>query len=317
MTSKRPLQISPSWVSPCSAAAHTDGTTHNALIGFADGSYIELIAFLKDAREHRWWDEQQRTGEGFVDFALLPESVARTVEATYARGLYYDGPIPGGRIRPDGTRLEWQIGRPTTRDLPFLCGDLTPRFLRVAEGEARTHRNGATGLAAVNVAVSDLEKSIARYRILLGDVPVHRGALTGHDVHFATLPIGPTTVTLLSPVTRTRSDDDPAAGNTTALAEELRSHLAIRGEGSSARRLTLPMPLKPVSCRFHSVTVHGSNSFTRPAVEPLQAGSLPFLRNTETTSSMLAFSSRRRPTARRSSLMASMLRCIAAAFAAM
>jgi hypothetical protein len=50
-------------------------------------------------------------------------------------------------------------------------------------------------------------------------------------VHFATLPIGPTTVTLLSPVTRTRSDDDPAAGNTTALAEALRSHLAIRGEG--------------------------------------------------------------------------------------
>ncbi|MFP3552329.1 VOC family protein [Paraburkholderia sp. SIMBA_049] len=211
---------------------HADGTTHNALIGFADGSYIELIAFLKDAREHRWWDEQQRAGEGFVDFALLPESVARTVEATYARGLYYDGPIPGGRIRPDGTRLEWQIGRPTTRDLPFLCGDLTPRFLRVAEGEARTHRNGATGLAAVNVAVSDLEKSIARYRILLGDVPVHRGALTGHGVYFATLPIGPTTVTLLSPVARTRADDDPAAGHTAALAEELRSHLAIRGEGA-------------------------------------------------------------------------------------
>ncbi|BCZ83988.1 hypothetical protein PTKU64_76630 [Paraburkholderia terrae] len=210
---------------------HADGTTHSALIGFADGSYIELIAFLKDAREHRWWDEHQRAGEGFVDFALLPESVARTVEATYARGLYYDGPIPGGRIRPDGTRLEWQIGRPTTRDLPFLCGDLTPRFLRVAEGEARTHRNGATGLAAVNVAVSNLEKSIARYRILLGDVPVHRGALTGLGVYFATLPIGRTTVTLLSPVARTRADDDPDAGNTTALAEALRSHLAIRGEG--------------------------------------------------------------------------------------
>jgi hypothetical protein len=50
-------------------------------------------------------------------------------------------------------------------------------------------------------------------------------------VHFATLPIGPTTVTLLSPVTRARADDDPAAGNTAALVEELRSHLAIRGEG--------------------------------------------------------------------------------------
>ena len=206
---------------------HADGSTHNALIGFADGSYIELIAFLKDAREHRWWDEQRRVGEGFVDFALLPESVTQTVEAAYARGLYYEGPIPGGRIRPDGTRLEWQIGRPATRDLPFLCGDLTPRFLRVAEGDVRKHRNGATGLAAVNVAVSDLDKSIARYRQLLGDVPVHPAALTGQGVRLATLPIGRTTMTLLSPA----GASDPQAPGTSALADELRTQLANRGEG--------------------------------------------------------------------------------------
>ena len=30
---------------------HADGATHNALIGFADGSYFELIAFLRDAPE--------------------------------------------------------------------------------------------------------------------------------------------------------------------------------------------------------------------------------------------------------------------------
>jgi catechol 2,3-dioxygenase-like lactoylglutathione lyase family enzyme len=203
---------------------HADGSTQNALIGFDDGSYIELIAFLKDAREHRWWDAGQRVGEGFVDFALLPESVARTVEASYARGLYYEGPIPGGRIRPDGTRLEWQIGRPSTRDLPFLCGDLTPRFLRVAEGDVRKHRNGTTGLAAINVAVADLDKSIDRYRILLGDVAVHRSTLVGHGVQLATLPLGATTVTLLSPV------DDTGAG-ATDLADELRARLATRGEG--------------------------------------------------------------------------------------
>jgi len=206
---------------------HADGSTHNALIGFADGSYIELIAFLKDAREHRWWDEQRRVGEGFVDFALLPESVARTVEATYARGLYYDGPIPGGRIRPDGTRLEWQNGRPATRDLPFLCGDLTPRFLRVAEGDVRKHRNGAAGLATVNVAVQDLDKSIARYRQLLGDVTVHTSLLASQGVRLATLPIGGSTVTLLSPAGATGSH----APGPSALADELRAQLADRGEG--------------------------------------------------------------------------------------
>ena len=32
---------------------HADGATHNALVGFADGSYLELIAFLKPAPAHR------------------------------------------------------------------------------------------------------------------------------------------------------------------------------------------------------------------------------------------------------------------------
>ena len=42
---------------------HADGVTHNALVGFADGSYLELIAFLQPAPERRtaettarrWW----------------------------------------------------------------------------------------------------------------------------------------------------------------------------------------------------------------------------------------------------------------------
>ena len=33
---------------------HADGATHNALVGFADGSYLELIAFLLREPKHRW-----------------------------------------------------------------------------------------------------------------------------------------------------------------------------------------------------------------------------------------------------------------------
>ncbi len=32
---------------------HSDGASHNALIAFADGSYIELFAFKREAPEHR------------------------------------------------------------------------------------------------------------------------------------------------------------------------------------------------------------------------------------------------------------------------
>jgi catechol 2,3-dioxygenase-like lactoylglutathione lyase family enzyme len=212
---------------------HADGATHNALIGFADGSYFELIAFLRDAPEHRWWDAGNRVGDGFVDFALLPPSVAATIDAAHGRGLNYDGPIAGGRVRPDGERLEWQIGKPRSVDLPFLCGDLTPRQLRVAEGDVRRHANGADGVANITLAVHDLDASLARYRALLGEFNAQRAPLPGYGVRLAILPIGPTTLTLVSPssssgpASPSNAVEEPAEG----LASDIRKHLATRGEG--------------------------------------------------------------------------------------
>lgn len=203
---------------------HADGATHNALIGFADGSYFELIAFLRDAPEHRWWDAGHRVGDGFVDFALLPQSVAATIDAAGQRGLVYDGPVPGGRLRPDGERLEWQLGKPRSADLPFLCGDVTPRRLRVAEGAVRHHENGTSGVANITLVVNDLDASVARYRALLGDINVQHAPLPGYDVTLALLPLGPTTLTLLSPSHAPRDSAD-------GLASDLRRHLAARGEG--------------------------------------------------------------------------------------
>ncbi len=37
--------------------------------------------------------------------------------------------------RPSGERLSWQTGSPLMAELPILCGDVTPRTLRVPEGE--------------------------------------------------------------------------------------------------------------------------------------------------------------------------------------
>lgn len=147
---------------------HHGGVSHNALVIFADGSYFELIAYRQAAPDVRWWQVLSKAGEGFVDFALLPENTIRDVEAARERGLALDGPIAGGRLRPDGARLDWQIVRPKSTDLPFWCGDVTPRVLRVPEGEMRTHANGATGIASVTVAVRDVAASAARYAALAG-----------------------------------------------------------------------------------------------------------------------------------------------------
>lgn len=147
---------------------HHGGVSHNALVVFADGAYFEIIAYREAAPANRWWRVLTTAGEGIVDFAVLPENTETDLRAARARGLDVEGPTPGGRLRPDGVRLDWQIVRPATTDLPFWCGDVTPRELRVPEGAIRDHANGVTGISAVRILVADLAASIARFKALVG-----------------------------------------------------------------------------------------------------------------------------------------------------
>ena len=157
--------------------SHPHRTSHNALIAFADGAYVELLGFRAPAPGDRWYETFVRHGEGFMDFALLPASVPQAIEQARSRGLALTGPQDGGRARPDGAQLRWQTARQATFDLPFLCADVTPRSGRVPDGEARRHANGATGIARITVAVADRSASLARYRALLGEVEECSGGL--------------------------------------------------------------------------------------------------------------------------------------------
>ena len=147
---------------------HPGRLSHNALVVFEDGSYFELIAWSADAPAEAWWHLLQQQGEGLIDFALLPHSTAEVVHQAQARGLEIHGPIEGGRLRPDGQQLHWTTARQVTRDLPFLCGDVTPRPWRVPEGECRRHPNAVRGVSKVIVSVRDLTTSVGRYQQLLG-----------------------------------------------------------------------------------------------------------------------------------------------------
>ena len=149
---------------------HPGRTSHNALIVFADGAYIELIAWMAPAPQERWWRLLQEHGDGYADFALLPRDTLAVLQAARGRGLHsLIGPIDGGRVRPDGVQLQWRNARHETPDLPFLCGDVTPRALRVPEGPVRVHANGAQGVAELAIAVLDEEATVVRYRALLGE----------------------------------------------------------------------------------------------------------------------------------------------------
>ncbi|MDM0021016.1 VOC family protein [Variovorax saccharolyticus] len=209
---------------------HPGRTTHNALVVFADGSYFELIAWKAPAPDERWWKLLQQYGEGVVDYALLPHSTAETVADAARRGLALDGPLDGGRLRPDGERLRWQTARPTSADLPFLCGDITPRALRVPEGAARVHPNGALGVASLAVAVHDLDATLGRYRALFGDAAGDRHAHVGQAVALPATSGRVALVWLGSSALVLSSPRDPIGGPSSPLTQRL----AARGEGPYA-----------------------------------------------------------------------------------
>ena len=143
---------------------HADGVTHNALISFADGSYLELVAFrdLGRALAHRWW-KIAADGGGLADFALLSDDI--TADSAALADLVKIPPKDGGRIRPDGVELKWRTAvlKPP---LPFVIEDITARDLRVPGGAAAEHANGATGIATVTIGAVDVADAEWRYATL-------------------------------------------------------------------------------------------------------------------------------------------------------
>jgi catechol 2,3-dioxygenase-like lactoylglutathione lyase family enzyme len=170
---------------------HTGGVTKNALMPFADGSYLELLAFTipsifqdvarLEKTDMLQWVVRKRTaldrrfipraggGEGLADFALAVLSIGDVMESAGRGGIEIDGPFPGERVRPDGTTVAWRMGMPSAKELPFLIEDMTPREFRVPGGEATEHANRARGMHRLVVATTDVEASSRRYRALLGD----------------------------------------------------------------------------------------------------------------------------------------------------
>ena len=172
---------------------HTGGLTHNALVPFTDGTYLELLAttrtstlrsigFLKRMRLLGAYTMKQTAigrrliediagGVGMNDFALLSLDLEHEIASSHDHGITITDPIPGGRIRPDGQEIVWRTAVPQTLDLPFLIDDLTPRNLRVPAVSENMHANGILGISGLTILVSNLVESIARYRALIGEEP--------------------------------------------------------------------------------------------------------------------------------------------------
>lgn len=136
---------------------HADGLTRNALVPFADGTYLELVAFVDpdDERDNVWgWRPFLGTGGGLVDYCAASNDLAADARRLAEVGFVLEGPDAGGRSLPDGTQIRWKSARirQEGRVLPFLIEDETPRRLRVPSGPSAEHPNGATGISRLLIS---------------------------------------------------------------------------------------------------------------------------------------------------------------------
>jgi len=85
--------------------------SHNALIAFADGSYIELIAFTAQDSPHPW-NLLLRKNAGLIDFCMQADDFSDTVESFRKAGVEMSEPFPLSREHPDGYTLRWTLSTP-------------------------------------------------------------------------------------------------------------------------------------------------------------------------------------------------------------
>jgi hypothetical protein len=178
--------------------------SHNALISFQDGSYLEIIAFYRDAIDHRWWEPLTK-GERLVDFCFQTDDLTGDTKKLHDAGVAINNPVPWSRKRPDGYELKWLLALATGSHrgvAPFLIEDVTPRTERIPQ--QWNHKNGVTGIESITVAVGELGLIENWYSALLGATgkPISEPTLGADGLRFKA---GPHVLDFLSP----RSADSP------------------------------------------------------------------------------------------------------------
>ena len=137
---------------------HSNGVTHNRTLGFADGSYLELISTVEPGSESPWWNDAIHGDAGPCAWALPVADIEAETERVADLGVPVDGPDYHTRERPDGVTIEWDmtgVDDSLGTTLPFFVADRTPREYRTTEAESVAD-TGLTGIAEVVICVPDL-----------------------------------------------------------------------------------------------------------------------------------------------------------------
>ncbi|WP_421694072.1 VOC family protein [Aestuariivirga sp.] len=155
---------------PLYGGEHPGEGTANALLGLGPATYLEILGRDVAQPEHAL-DEDVRAlgGSGIYHWAAggvdLEALAARAAKA----GLEGGARVPGGRVKPDGTRLDWVCWG--LRNHRF--GSLIPFFIdwRGAEHPAQSVPRGAS-LASFEVHSPEADVLRGIFQTLGLDVPV-------------------------------------------------------------------------------------------------------------------------------------------------
>jgi hypothetical protein len=168
--------------------------TENALVCFADGCYLELLATrepatrdeLRALRASPGWGRHLRGvsavarrllpwlagADGVRDWVLHADSLARPAARLRSQGIAASGPVRMSRVRPDGEKLEWELLLPESPLHPYWIADRTPRERRVpADAGATTHANGASGVRVVRLRSAVVPTAALELGDALGMMP--------------------------------------------------------------------------------------------------------------------------------------------------
>lgn len=159
-------------LTPDVGGAHGNGVTQMAMIGFDDGTYIELIAPINaGATSGSEWAKFMAEEAVPCAWAVGTNVLLQEVDRLKKAGIPVQNPAPGSRKRPDGMSVEWKtadVGSGTPGStLPFVIEDQTPRAWRV-QTSASVQGAPVTGVENVVLAVTNLDAAIALFRKAYG-----------------------------------------------------------------------------------------------------------------------------------------------------
>lgn len=166
------------------------GKTHNALIYFKDGSFLELFStnhgkvintllriMVKiiglwnpsySSRLARYLPGQ----EGLRDYAFdsVPGALYQeNIDKLLKNGLKLSKPRPKSRIEHHGIKLKWTLCCPESVRLPFLMSEYQPN--PIIKMQDTSHANGASAIQEIMISTSEWNKAYEEYTLLLGIEP--------------------------------------------------------------------------------------------------------------------------------------------------